>query len=90
MRKREAVSFWGTAGIALALNKKPRLAAASIGAFMTAALTLFLYIVMLVRAHGAPEFNEAINYVADTLLYAGAAIALASALPRDPDRVAKT
>jgi len=77
------------AGIALALNKKPRMAAASIGALMTV-LTLFPYMVMLVRAPGAPEFNEAINYVADTLLYAGAALALASALPRDPDRVAQT
>jgi uncharacterized membrane protein len=77
------------AGIALALNKKPRIAAAAIGALMTV-LTLFPYLVMLVRAPGAPEFNEAINYVADTLLYAGAALALASALPRDPGRVAKT
>jgi hypothetical protein len=33
---------------------------------------------------------EAINYVFDTLLYAGAALVLASALPRDPDRVEKT
>jgi uncharacterized membrane protein len=77
------------AGIALALNIKPRIAAASIGALMTV-VTLFPYLAMLVRAHGAPEFNEAINYVADTLLYAGAALALASALPRDPDRVEKT
>jgi len=77
------------AGIALALNKKPRMAAASIGELMTV-LTVFPYMVMLVHAHGAPEFNEAINYVADTLLYAGAALALASALPRDADRVAKT
>ncbi len=75
------------AGIALALNIKPRMAAASIGALMTF-LTLFPYMVMLVRAHSAPDFNEAINYVADTLLYAGAALALASALPRDPDRAA--
>ena len=74
------------AGIALALNKKTRMAAASIGALMTV-LTLFPYLVMLVRAPGSSEFNEAINYVADTLLYAGAALALASALPRDPDRV---
>ncbi|MGA9568032.1 MAG: DoxX family protein, partial [Candidatus Korobacteraceae bacterium] len=80
-----------TAGIALALNKKPRIAAASIGALMTV-LTVCPYLVMLVRAGfaAAPEFNEAINYVADTLLYAGAALALASALPRDPDRLAKT
>jgi len=74
----------------LALNKKPRMAAASIGALMTV-LTLFPYLAMLVRAGGGPasEFNEALNYVADTLLYAGAALALASALPRDPARVAK-
>ena len=79
------------AGIALALNKKPRIAAASIGALMTV-LTVFPYLAMLVHAGAgsAPEFNEAINYVADTLLYAGAALALASALPRDPDRVART
>ena len=34
--------------------------------------------------------NEALNYVADTLLFAGVALVLASALPRDPDRVEKT
>ena len=73
-------------GFLLALNKKPRIAAAAIGALMTI-LTVFPYLVMLVRAQGALEFNEAINYVADTLLYAGAALALASALPRDPARV---
>jgi uncharacterized membrane protein len=78
------------AGIALALNKKPRIAAASIGALMTV-LTLFPYLAMLLHARGsAPEFNDAINYVADTLLYAGAALVLASALPRDRDRVEQT
>jgi uncharacterized membrane protein len=70
------------AGIGLALNKQTRLAAASIGALMTA-LTLFLYLPILLRAHGGSEFNEALNYVADTLLYAGAALAVASALPHD-------
>jgi uncharacterized membrane protein len=79
-------------GILLALNKKSRMAAASIGALMTV-LTLFPYLLMLIRALGAgstAEINEGLNYVADTLLYAGAALALASALPRDPDRVEKT
>ena len=76
------------AGIALAVNKKSRIAAASIGLLMTV-LTLFLYLLILILAHGAPEINEALNYVADTLLYAGAALALASALPREPDRVEK-
>jgi uncharacterized membrane protein len=90
-------SVWGylagaillAAGIGLAVNKKSRIAAASIGALMTV-LTLFLYLPVLILAHGAPEINEALNYVADTLLFAGAALVLASALPRDPDRVEKT
>ena len=90
-------SVWGylagaillAAGIALALNKKSRMAAASIGALMTA-VTLFLYLPGLVLAYGGPEMNEALNYFADTLLYAGAALALASALPRDADRVERT
>jgi uncharacterized membrane protein len=77
------------AGIGLALNKKTRIAAASIGALMTV-LTLFLYLLILILARGSTEINEALNYVADTLLFAGAALALASALPRDPDRVEKT
>ncbi len=67
-------------GIGLALNKKSRIAAAAIGALMTF-LTVFLYMVLLVRAHGGMEINEGLNYVADTLLYAGAALVLASALP---------
>jgi uncharacterized membrane protein len=75
------------AGICLALNWKPRMSAASIGALMTA-LVLFLYVPMMVVAYrGSPEeFNEGLNYVADTLLYAGAVLGLASALPRDSDQ----
>jgi uncharacterized membrane protein len=84
-------SVWGylagavllAAGIALALNIKPRIAATSIGAWM-AAVTLFLYVPILALAviGSTPEINEALNYFADTLLYAGAALALALALPR--------
>jgi len=73
------------AGIALALDKKPRIAATSIGALMTA-LTVFLYLPILILARGESEVIVGLNYVADTLLYAGAALLLASALPRDPDR----
>ena len=87
-------SVWGylagaillAAGTGLALNQRSRTAAASIGALMTV-LTLFLYLLILIRAHGGSEINEALNYVADTLLFAGAALVLASALPHDPDRV---
>jgi uncharacterized membrane protein len=73
------------AGIGLTLDKKSRTAATSIGALMTA-LTLLLYlpIWILVRGGTTPEIMEAINYVFDTLLYAGTALVLASALPRDP------
>ena len=53
-------------------------------------LVLFLYLPLLIQAQGVEQVNEAINYVADTWLFAGAALALASALPRDPDRVEKT
>jgi uncharacterized membrane protein len=77
------------AGLGLALNKQSRIAAASIGALMTV-LTLSLYLPILILAHGSTAINEELNYVADTLLYAGAALVLASALPRDPDRVEKT
>jgi uncharacterized membrane protein len=90
-------SLWGylagiillVAGLGLILNKKSRIAAASIGALMTF-LTVFLYLTILILAHGSttPQINEAINYVADTLLYAGATLALASALPKEPDREA--
>lgn len=76
------------AGIALAVGKRSRSAAASIGALMSA-LTLFLYLPILILAYrgSTAEFNEELNYVADTLLYAGTALVLASVLPRDADRV---
>lgn len=72
------------AGIGLVINKKSRMSATAIGAMMTV-LTLFLYlpILILARDGSTPQISEAINYVADTLLYAGAALLLASALPRD-------
>jgi uncharacterized membrane protein len=69
------------AGIALALNKHARKAAAWIGALMTV-LTLFPYLLILIVARTSSDINEALNYVADTWLYAGAALLLASALPR--------
>ena len=77
------------AGIGLAVNKKPRLAATSIGALMTT-VVLFIHLPLLIRAiiGSTPEINEGLNYVADTLLYAGAALSLALALPRDAEPTA--
>lgn len=88
-------SVWGyiagaillVAGIGLALNLKSRMAAASIGALATF-LTVCLYLVILILAYrsgSAAEINEGLNYVGDTLLFAGAALALAWALPGDVD-----
>ena len=79
------------AGVSLVLNQKTRIAAASVGALMTI-LTLFLYLpILLLALRGSSvDVNEGLNYVADTLLYAGAALAVASALPRAPDRLEKT
>jgi hypothetical protein len=56
------------------------------------ALTLCLYLPMWIAARDGttPEIMEAINYVFDTVFYAGTALVLASALPRDPDRTEKT
>jgi uncharacterized membrane protein len=73
------------AGIGMAIDKKPRMAAASIGALMTF-LTLFPYLLILIHDRGgsASQVNDALNYIADTLLFAGAALALASALPGEP------
>jgi len=69
------------AGIGLALNKESRIAAISIGALMTG-ITLFLYVPIWILARGGttPEIMEAINYVFDTLLYAGTALVLADAV----------
>ena len=76
------------AGICLVLNRKSRLAATAIGALMTV-LSLFFYLPIWIHARGGttPEIMEAINYVFDTLFYAGTALVLASALPRDPEGV---
>jgi hypothetical protein len=51
---------------------------------LLAAPSLFPYLPILIatRSGSASEFNEALNYVADTLLFAGAALILASALPQ--------
>ena len=58
------------------------LAAATIGLLM-AILTLLLYVPILLMASQPAQILEGINYVADTLLFAGAALLVAGALPED-------
>lgn len=67
------------AGVAILLNKKSRTAAATVGLVMTL-LTLFLYTPILAMAT-KPQIIEEVNYVGDTLFFAGTALLLAMAMP---------
>ncbi len=71
------------AGICLILDRQARIAAAAIGAWITV-LTIVVYLPAVVLAWGMPSgaLLEALNYLADTLLYAGSALVLASALAK--------
>jgi uncharacterized membrane protein len=68
------------AGVALVINKRTRLAASIVGAVATA-LVLFLYTPILAIDRGTVQLVEGINYVFDTLLFAGTALLVAVAMP---------
>jgi uncharacterized membrane protein len=72
------------AGTSILLNKKTRMAATYLGTWIVL-LVLFIYGPILIAALADPSTAvkvEGINYFADTLLFAGAILALASATPR--------
>jgi len=72
------------AGICILLDKKTRMAATYLGTWIVL-LVLFIYGPILIAALADPSTNvkiEGINYFFDTLLFAGAILALASATPR--------
>jgi uncharacterized membrane protein len=72
------------AGACILLNKKTRMAATYLGTWIVL-LVLFIYGPMLAAALADPSTAvkiEGINYFFDTLLFAGAILALASATPR--------
>jgi hypothetical protein len=72
------------AGICILLNKKTRLAATYLGTWIIL-VVVFIYGPILISALGNPSTDvkvEGINYFFDTLLFAGAILALASATPR--------
>jgi uncharacterized membrane protein len=81
-------AFWGypvgafllLAGVALLINLKPRTAAASIGILMTL-LSALLYLPILAVTHDPSQMTEAINFVADTLMFGGTALLVAKSLP---------
>lgn len=71
------------AGVCILLNKKTRMAATYLGTWIVL-LVLFIYGPILIAALGVPNTDvkiEGINYFFDTLLFAGAILALASATP---------
>ena len=69
-------------GALMLVPKHARTAAACVGALVTL-LTLFLYLPIMTTATKTAEFNEGQNYVFDTLLFAGAVLLLAGAMPNN-------
>jgi uncharacterized membrane protein YphA (DoxX/SURF4 family) len=72
------------AGVTILLGKKTRMAATYLGTWIVL-LVLFIYGPILIASLSDPTTTvkvEGINYFADTLLFAGAILALASAPPR--------
>ena len=72
------------AGAGILLAKKTRMAATYLGTWILL-LVLFVYVPILIAQLSDPSTAaqvEGINYFADTLLFAGAILALASATPR--------
>jgi len=72
------------AGVAMVLDKKARLAATYLGTWIVL-LVVFIYGPILIASLADPSAGveiEGINYFADTMLFAGAILALAKATPR--------
>jgi uncharacterized membrane protein YphA (DoxX/SURF4 family) len=72
------------AGVCILLDKKTRMAATYLGTWIVL-LVVFIYGPILIAALGDPGTDvkvEGINYFFDTMLFAGAILALASATPR--------
>lgn len=77
-----AAAAYAVAGPALLLARKPRVAAACVGAAVLV-VELFVYLPFAVANR---HTLEGINYAADTLMYGGAVLLLAAAMPRGATR----
>jgi uncharacterized membrane protein len=72
------------AGLVILVGRKTRMAATYLGTWLVL-LVLFVYGPILIAALADPSAGvkiEGINYFSDTMLFAGAVLALASAMPR--------
>lgn len=78
-----AAVVYAVAGIPLLLGKKPRTAAAWVGlAVFFVELVVYLPIGIVDRA----SLANGLNYVGDTLMYCGAVLLLAGAMPREAEQ----
>ncbi len=66
----------------MVINRKVRTAATWLGLWITL-LVLFIYVPILATARATPDITEGLNYVFDTLLFAGTILLLAAATPKD-------
>ena len=73
--------FLAAAGVAILINRYARTATAWLGVWMVY-LTLVLYLPILLTAKGGMELIEGVNYVFDTVMFAGTILLLASAFPK--------
>jgi uncharacterized membrane protein len=67
-------------GFSILTNRHARTAATLLGVAITV-VVLFIYVPMLVVAMQPSEVNNAVNYIADTTLFAGSIFLLAAAIP---------
>ncbi len=84
-----APSLWGyltgvilLAGSMIILATRRGSSGAALVGLLMVVLTIVIYSPLLVVAKQASEINEAVNYIADTLLFGGALLLLAQALGR--------
>jgi uncharacterized membrane protein len=75
-------AFLVLAGVALLINIKARISASCIGLLMTL-LTALLYLPILALTRDPSQMTDAINFVADTLMFGGMALLVAGALPAE-------
>ncbi|MGC9998209.1 MAG: hypothetical protein ABSE79_23075 [Terriglobia bacterium] len=70
-------------GVSILINKHARAAATWLGLAVTL-VVVFYYLPMIVPAKLPSQLNTAVDYIADTLLFAGSIFLLAGAIPAAP------
>jgi uncharacterized membrane protein YphA (DoxX/SURF4 family) len=81
-----AAVVYAIAGILLLVGKKTRAAATWLGlTVLFLELVVYVPIAIVQRA----SLDNGLNYLADTLMFCGAVLLLASAMPREPQRLAQ-